>query len=282
MTVARLESMSRATQILHVTQSALSKNVAQLENELGAQLFDRSGKRLKLNASGERFLECCGNILRELDAAQADLRMMTTGDDHRLSIGSVGSGNRLMECLAEFTQLYPETELHLRCGLDEGSLPDINQFDALIYPDNVKYKKYSGHPLYEERYFAAVCAEHQLGAAAAVSLKQLESETLVFIRREESVEYPFHACAALNIRPARSCFADTRQAHLALVAAGLAVGFVPETEQDEYRNDPRIRLLPIMDRSFSRSMSICFRREKHISELGRKFRAFAMEYFGLS
>ena len=58
-TVARLESMSRAAQLLHVTQSALSKSVSQLERELGTALFDRSGKRLRLNASGERFLECC-------------------------------------------------------------------------------------------------------------------------------------------------------------------------------------------------------------------------------
>ena len=268
-TVARLESMSRAAQMLHVTQSALSKSVAQLERELGTALFDRSGKRLRLNASGERFLECCEKMLRELDSAQADLRMLTSGHDHRLNIG----------CLAEFSRRHPEAELNLQCELDGSELPDISRFDALVYPDNIKYRKFSGYPLYEDRYFAAVPAGHALCARAAVSLGQLEGESLVFLRRGDSVEYPFNACAALNIRPGKSSFADTRQAHRALIAAGTAVGFVPASERDEYLRDDGIRLLPVMDRNFRQTFCICFRREKYLSELGKVFRDFAVEYF---
>lgn len=280
-TIARLESMSRATQTLHVTQSALSKNVAQLEHELGTTLFDRNGKRLRLNASGERFLECCEKMLRELDSAQADLRMMTTGHDHRLNIGSVGSGKQLMDCISRFSMLYPETEHNLQCELDGSRLPDIGRFDALVYPDNVKYRKFSGYPLYEERYFAAAAVSHPLCSHAAVSLRQLEGENMVFIRRGESVEYPFNALAALNIRPKKSSFADTRQAHRALIAAGIAIGFVPHSEKDEYLRDEHIKLLPVMDRNFCQSYCICFRRDKYLSELGRNFRDFAIEYFDL-
>lgn len=279
-TVARLESMSRAAQMLHVTQSALSKSVAQLERELGTALFDRSGKRLRLNASGERFLECCEKMLRELDSAQADLRMMTSGHDHRLNIGSVGSGARLLGCLAEFSRQHPEAELNLQCELDGNELPDISRFDALVYPDNIKYRKFSGYPLYEDRYYAAVPAGHALCARAAVSLGQLEGENMVFLRRGDSVEYPFNACAALNIRPGKSSFADTRRAHRALIASG-AVGFVPESEKDEYLRDDAVRLLPVMDRNFCRAFCICFRREKYLSELGKVFRDFAVEYFEL-
>ena len=280
-TVARLESMSRAAQLLHVTQSALSKSVSQLERELGTALFDRSGKRLRLNASGERFLECCEKMLRELDSAQADLRMMTSGHDHRLNIGSVGSGAHLIDCLAEFSRRHPEAELNLQCGLDGSELPDISRFDALVYPDNIKYRKFSGYPLYEDRYFAAVPAGHALCARAAVSLGQLEGESMVFLRRGDSVEYPFNACAALNIRPGKSSFADTRQAHRALIAAGAAVGFVPASEKDEYLRDDGIRLLPVMDGNFFQTFCICFRREKYLSELGKVFRDFAVEYFKL-
>lgn len=280
-TVARLENMSRAAQMLHVTQSALSKNVAQLERELGTVLFDRSGKRLRLNASGERFLECCEKMLRELDSAQADLRMMTTGRDHRLSIGSVGSGARLLGCLAEFSRRHPEAELNLQCELDGNELPDISRFDALVYPDNIKYRKFSGYPLYEERYFAAVPAGHALCARAGVGLGQLVGENMVFLRRGGSAEYPFNACAALNIYPGKSSFADTRQAHRALIAAGTAIGFVPESEKDEYLHDSCIRLLPVMDRNFCQAFCICFRREKYLSEFGKVFRDFAVDYFEL-
>ncbi|MBR3400692.1 MAG: hypothetical protein IKG67_00480, partial [Parasporobacterium sp.] len=60
-----------------------------------------------------------------------------------------------------------------------------------------------------------------------------------------------------------------------------AAGFVPASEAEGYKNDPDIVLLPVLDDRFSRSMKICFRREKHLSELGLLFRTFVIRYFDL-
>lgn len=71
--VAKLESISKAATTLHLSQPALSKSIAKLEDELGVLLFDRSGKRLHLNDRGRLFLEGAEKALRELDSAAASV-----------------------------------------------------------------------------------------------------------------------------------------------------------------------------------------------------------------
>ena len=62
-TVAQLENVTKAADLLHISQSSLSKNISALEKELSVSLFDRNGKNIALNASGERFLESCKKIV---------------------------------------------------------------------------------------------------------------------------------------------------------------------------------------------------------------------------
>lgn len=69
--VAQVQNLSKAAQMLHLSQPSLSKSISKLEEELGAPLFDRAGKRLLLNERGERFLESAQLILQELEGATA-------------------------------------------------------------------------------------------------------------------------------------------------------------------------------------------------------------------
>ena len=75
---------------------------------------------------------------------------------------------------------------------------------------------------------------------------------------------------------------DTRQLHRQLIASGICLGFAPEGSAAVYREARTVRLIPIQDQRFTRQMMLCFRREKHLSPLAREFRAFVLEYFGLT
>ena len=81
-TAAKLENVSKTAGLLHASQSAVSKNILALEEELGVRLFDRIGKKLVLNDAGRRFLQSCEIILEETDAVAKDLRHMSAGGDH--------------------------------------------------------------------------------------------------------------------------------------------------------------------------------------------------------
>ncbi len=281
--IAQLENMSQAAELLHMSQSSLSKNLARLEAEVGMPLFERNGRKLKLNAAGTRLLEYSSMTLRELEYALADMRLLSTGTDARIKIGAAGAGARLTACVAAFHQEHPEAEFDISGGIEGLEHPDINDFDMLIYPAGSKYRKFNGFPLYEERYLLAVPGTHPLARCAALQVKALEGEQVVFLREGRSfVEYPFQICGALAQRFGGTCYADSRDLHRQMIASGVCVGFVPEDSAAFYRADRSLRLIPIPDHRFTRQMMVCFRREKHLSSLARTFRDFAMAYFGLS
>lgn len=281
-TIAQLENMSQAAQLLHLSQSSLSKNLSKLEAEVGMPLFDRSGRRLTLNAAGARLLEYSALALRELDCALSDMRLLSTGGGARIKIGAAGANDRLTACIAAFHQTHPEAEFDLDSGIEGKDRLDINDYDMLIYPAGGKYEKFSGFPLYTERYCLAVSRRHPLADAPSVRPKALTGEHVVFLRKGRTfVEFPFQICAALALSLASQCYVDARELHRQMISSGCCIGFVPASGADFYRSDRSLRLVPIQDRRFTRQMMVCFRREKRLSDLAREFRDFAMDYFGL-
>lgn len=281
-TIAQLENISQAAELLHLSQSSLSKNLAKLEAEVGMPLFDRAGRKLALNAAGARLLEYSAMALRELDDALGDMRLLSTGGGARIRVGTAGANDRLTACIAGFHQSHPEAEFDLNSAIEGMDHLDINDFDMLIYPAGGRYEKFSGFPLYTERYCLAVPRQHPLANSASVRPRVLAGEHVVFLREGRSfVEFPFQICSALALRFAAQCYVDARELHRQMIASGYCLGFVPESGAGFYRDDPDLRLVPIQDHRFTRRMMVCFRREKHLSRLAREFRDFAMDYFGL-
>lgn len=281
-TVAQLENISRAAELLHLSQSSLSKNIAKLEAELGMPLFDRNRGKLSLNAPGVRFQECSGLVLRELDMALDDMRLLATGADFRIKLGTPGACRRLVDCAAAFNREHPGTEFDINCSIESEEHLDINAFDVLVYPDETRYEKFRGYPFGREKCYLAVPARSGGGLQGAVTARSLNGLDLVFLRSgREHVEYAYRICTALAVRFGSQCFVDSRSLHLQMIAAGMAAGFVPEGESAPYQENRGIRLLPILDERFSRDLLLCFRRDKHLSALARSFRDFTLDYFGL-
>lgn len=280
-TVAQLENMTQAAELLHLSQSSLSKNIATLEEEVGTELFQRSGRRLTLNPAGERLLEYSNMALRELDYALEDMRLLSAGEESRIRIGTAGFSDRLTGCLAAFKKISPQAEFELAGNIESLERLDISEYDMLIYPDTHKYEKFTGMGLYEEKYFLAVPEGHGLAGKQVVRAPMLTGENIVFLRSGRAgEEFPYQICRALAIRFASVSFADTRELHRRMIADGLGAGFVPASAASSYREDG-LCLIPVQDQRFNRRMMICFRREKYLSPLAKQFRDFVLDYFSV-
>lgn len=280
--VARLENMSRAADYLHVSQSALSKNIAKLEEEIGTPLFDRSGKRVELNSAGALFLECANDTLEKMDETLEKVRQLATGSGKKLKIGMSGTCELLMKCMIDFRKKYPDVQFDIRTDFEALPHPDINDYDVIVYPDLIRFEKYSGYPLYEERYYLAVPDGHPLAVTETANAKALEGTNIVFLRRgETNAEHPQSVCAALGIRFSAQYYTDSREIHRRMIASGTAIGFVPEGEAGPYRTAAGIRLLPFTDKRFDRKMMICFRRDKHLTDIGMCFKKYLGEQLKL-
>lgn len=165
--VAEGGSFSRAADALFLTQPAVSKRVSALEEELGARLFDRMGRSVRLTEAGEALLTHARRVLSELEASRqavADLQGRVGG---RLRIGTshhIGL-HRLPPVLRSFTSHYPEVQLDLHfmdseqaCfAVERGDLelavvtlpesPPETVETEVIWPDPLAFVAAPDHPL---------------------------------------------------------------------------------------------------------------------------------------
>ena len=278
---AKLENVTKTAELLHISQSAISKNILALEEEFGIKMFDRYGKKLVLNDAGRRFLQSCERILEETDAVTKDLRHMSTGGDNIIRICAMSMEPHLFACMSMFRLSYSDVEYRIDTSAERSGLPDINKYDLIIYPDEMSFLKFKGYAFYTEKYYFAVKADCPLSERVSIPVRMMDDLSFVVLRCRTEYEYPYHICLAQNVRMAHVHCVDSRDHHLQLIANGIAAGFVPEGSADIYRNDKRIRLLYLTDDHFCRPVKACFKREKHLSAIADAFKKHFLAYFSL-
>lgn len=278
--VAQFENVSRAAEHLHISQSSLSKSIARLENELGVQLFDREGKHIKLNEAGIRFLKCCNTTLQEIELAALDIRKISSGNPNEIRICLCGGGDTLIPALAEFRTQHPDVEYSISDYAEGDEIPDINRYDVLLYPDDSRFQKWYGYDLRMEKALLAVPVSHPLAERDLIATEDLAGENLVFLRASSGMmENAFQVAMLAEVKFGACSVVESRMLHLQMISAGLGVGFVPENSVSVYRDCRSIRLIPISDKRYTHRMKICFRREKHLSALGRELCTFLKRYY---
>ena len=282
-TVAQLQNMSKAAEYLHMSQPALSKSIASLEEELGTPLFSREGKRISLNSAGKLFLENAWGILRNLDNAILEINQLKSNSIPIVSLGLCEPHNKISACIAAFALIHPEVEFDIKTTIEADESHDINRYDMLFYPDDNKFSKFKGVPFEEEAYWVAVPSNHPLASKPALSIKDIEGEPFVFLNHEKRyIEEPYYICLSLNISMKARYFTNNRLQHHQFVASGIALGFVADSCCAIYKKDPHIKLIPILSNRFKRNLMVCFKRDKHLSSTGKEFRKFFIEKFNIN
>lgn len=186
--VAEALSFRRAAERLHVAQPALSKQIRDLEDTVGAKLLHRNTAGVALTDAGAVFLEEARDILERVEMAASAARNAAAGLSGRLTIGNLGvvSASFLPAALAEFRARFPDVEVNLK----DMALPD--QLTALksgiiqvgFFLDNGVTKLPVDMESYEiltARISVAVGEDHRLALAPSISLSDLEAETILCI-----------------------------------------------------------------------------------------------------
>ena len=175
MEVARTGSVAAAAEALHVTQPAVSKTLRELEAILGNPLFDRTGRRLKMNAAGATFQKFTGSALGDLARAQAVVRG-AQGGEVKLNIGVLPTAatDLLPEAAIAFRARHPNCVLRVSTGpnwlllsqLREGALDMV--VGRMAEPDRMEGLSFA--QLYPEEIIAAVRPDHPLRALSVDGL----------------------------------------------------------------------------------------------------------------
>lgn len=234
--VAEERHFGRAAERLHIAQPPLSQQIRALERDLGVTLFERTTRRVDLTPAGAAYLERVRAILRDVDDAAEEARLVAAGRLGRLTIGCVGSVTysllpRLARGLA--TEL-PGVEVSFR---GEMLVPDqvgallAGEVDLALLRTPVREAQLVVRPLRRDRLVLAVPAEHPLAARRRVAVRDLRDvDLIVHSGRREAVMFArvTGLCRDAGIEPrVRHEVAETSTL-VTLVAGGLGVAVVPE------------------------------------------------------
>ena len=242
--VAEERSFTRAAQRLHIAQPPLSRQIQQLEQQLGALLFERDARPLKLTETGRFFHQHAVQLL----AQTAELESMTrrVGKIERsLSVGFVGSTlyGMLPKVIRRYRERHAEVELslHEMSTMDQIKALKEGRIDIGFGRIRLNDPSVRRVVLREEPLIAALPIGHRLCATnAALSLHDLLDETLIVFPNAPRPSYADQVLAAFHdraLKPARVLETRELQVALGLVAAGEGVSIVPKSVYGLKRDD---------------------------------------------
>jgi LysR family transcriptional regulator, transcription activator of glutamate synthase operon len=231
--VARHQHVSRAAVELSIAQPAISKQLHDLERELGAgPLFERVGRRLRLTEAGHALLAHARTIIAQVEAARTEMRERGGLRGGRVTIGAPPTvGERLLPgVLAAFHRRYPDVELRMHEGSTQTllSLLDTGEVDVAVVTLPVPRQGLRVAPLFAERLVVIVGREYRLAAQREVSFGELVDEPFLLYQSGGYVrEATLSACRAAGYAPRVVLHGGSLSMLLRLAEAGLGIAVIP-------------------------------------------------------
>ena len=190
--VAQFKSFSKAAESLGYSQSAVTVQIRQLEEELHTRLFDRMGKRITLTDPGAQFLSRAYDVLNEVNKAR--LSVADAGELHgRLHIGTIESlcFAKLPAVLRQFWQRHPQVVVHVTTGEPETLIEQMErgELDLIYILDEPRYNN-NWRKMMEQRedvvFVASPTLGEELARVPALKLEQLMDKPFYLTEREEN------------------------------------------------------------------------------------------------
>jgi DNA-binding transcriptional LysR family regulator len=183
--LAETSSFTRAAERCNVVQSALSHQVARLERELGARLFDRTSRRVRLTRAGEAFLPAARQTLNAAERAAAEAAAAAGEVRGRLDIGLIPTVTAvdIPGALKRFRGQYPDVRISLRVGASEALTEQVKEgiieVAFLGLPTSARPEGVHARELARDRLVAVVAPDHPLVQEDTVDLRRLADESFV-------------------------------------------------------------------------------------------------------
>jgi DNA-binding transcriptional LysR family regulator len=271
--VVKQGGFSAATKVLFATQPTVSKAIKQLEDEVGVQLFDRVGRKVKLTVAGELVYRHAVAMLAARENLQSDLADLNGLRRGRIRLGlsRLGSARLFTDLVVQFRKQHPGVEielvergvLYLQQALREGGL-DL-AVCRLPVPDDLDWILVHDEPL-----LALVSLEHPLAKAASVELSQLADTPFILFEQGFALNSQIiSACQLSGFTPKVAAYSGQSEFIQALVAASVGVAFLPRTICPE--DHAALRCLPIREPEFRWRRTLAWKRECPLPPAARAF-----------
>lgn len=281
--VATERNFTRAAQRLGVAQPPLSRQIRELEIEIGIDLFDRASRPIRLTEAGRMFQEQASQILARTEQLRRSMRRFATSGRQRYVVGFVSSVvyGTLPDVIRRFRTVVASTDVQLleMTTLEQVAALREGRIDAGIGRIRIDEPAVRREILYEEPLVVALAAQHPLADRHYVHLRDLIAEKLILYPSQPRPSYADQLLSLFrdhNLNPEEIEEVREVQTALGLVAADAGSTIVPASMRRLHRDD--IRYVPIADEGATSPVIIIFR-EGDISAETSIFRQIAHQLF---
>jgi DNA-binding transcriptional LysR family regulator len=235
-------SFSAAADSLHLSQSAVSQQIAVLEREVGIPLLERTSDGPKLTSAGEALMEHGDAVICRLEEAERELAQIAGLEGGRLRLGSFSTANATLmtPALARFRQRFPKVELEFVEADPETTFPELKRgdldvavvFDYPAFPLDFS-RDVEAELIYQEPMRVALPPGHPLAAAKSVRIEDLADEDWLCGSEPDSCRFQvINLCREAGFEPRISFQSEDYGVIKGFVAGGLGVAILPELAGD--------------------------------------------------
>lgn len=280
--VAQVGSFTGAANRLHLTQSAVSVLISELELVFGLRLFDRTTRLVQLTEAGREFQPVAVKVLAELQGAISSSRELAAQKRGRVAIAATPLMSSLLlpGAIARYAQMQPGISVVLHDTLAGQIQPKVRdgEVDFGIGTFERSARELTAEPLMTDKLVLACPVNHPLASRRQVAWRELSGHPFIALTRDNSVGQLINEAlggAGVDVRPAYEV------AHLwtvvGMVDAGLGVAVLPS-----YANPItqlyRIRTVRLVEPSVARETSFLTRRGLMLSPAAKSFQVFLKGY----
>jgi LysR family transcriptional regulator for metE and metH len=261
--VADHGSLTRAGMVLHLTQSALSHQLADLETRVGAPLFSRAGKRMVLTPAGERLRDHARAILTALGRAEDDLRSASRQREAllRLSTECYTCYHWLPRVLREFERDFPRVETRIVAEATRRPVPALLRglLDLAVVSTPIRDRRIVLTPLFRDELVAVTAPDHPWAGRPFVTPEDFASEHLIGynLPRQENTFYQQVLVPGGHL-PRQVSDVQLTEAIVELVKAGLGVSVLARWAVAPQLRSGEVAGLPITERGVHRQWSAAY------------------------
>jgi DNA-binding transcriptional LysR family regulator len=267
--IADQGSFTAAAERLYVAQSALSRQIKELEAQLATPLFERTARQPRLTPAGQAFLGRARLLLADLEKAERLAQEVGQGLRGSLRLNhssTVPLTGVLLRRLGVYLGDNPGVSIDIAQQSSEGQMEDIAEgrleIGLLRLPVLRQHAKVEIHALFSEPLLLAVSAQHPLAAATSVSLRQLSDERFISVphRQRGGLSYlSASLCMAAGFFPQAAQVVSRKNTQLQLIQANFGIAILPECMRAIAPSS--VSLVPLVDEGCSSTVVLACRRD---------------------
>jgi LysR family transcriptional regulator, regulator for metE and metH len=254
--IADAGSVTRAGTILHLTQSALSHQLRDIESRLNAPLFHRVGRRMLPTEAGRRLIEAAAGVLSAVRQAEDQIRKSARGGEGTLRISTecYTVYHWLPPLLKKYRLAHPMVDVQIDVSATSNPVQALvdGKLDLAVVSNPPRDRRVAVHPLFDDHMVVIVAPTHPLATRAYIRPEDFRRETLLlYARKEDSYVYR-QVVARSGVTPRAIQQVQLTEAIIELVKAELGVAILSEWAVAPYVRSRELRAVPLTRRGCRR------------------------------